>query len=191
MKIVVLTGSNIQCNKIAFPAFFSKADSTLLKGGKPFFIPDFASQCVASVHLVGRVSRLGKGFSERFASRYMDAWTLGVCFTAQEMGDGVTPSMTSDFDGTTMIGEFLKTEQVTWERMECRFEIGNIQISGISLQGMESYLYKSLAELSKYFTWRQGDLIFSKPLAECVVVKENDHVTGQIGEERLLEFNVK
>lgn len=65
------------------PVIFMKPDSAILKDGKPFFIPDFSNEVHYETELVVRINRLGKNISPRFASRYYDALTVGIDFTAQ------------------------------------------------------------------------------------------------------------
>ena len=42
------------------PTIFMKSDSSLLKDGKPFFIPDFSSEIHYETELVVKIDRLGK-----------------------------------------------------------------------------------------------------------------------------------
>ena len=44
-------------------------DSSLLRSGQPFFIPDFAGEFRAMPSAVVRIGRLGKGIAPRFAVR--------------------------------------------------------------------------------------------------------------------------
>ena len=67
------------------PVIFTKADSALLKDGKPFFIPDDLGTIEYETELVVRICRLGKTISKRFAHRYYDAVTLGIDFTARKL----------------------------------------------------------------------------------------------------------
>ena len=67
------------------PIVFLKADSCLLKGGKPFFVPDDLGRIDFEAEVVVRISRLGKSIPERFAHRYYDALTLGIDFTAYDV----------------------------------------------------------------------------------------------------------
>jgi len=67
------------------PVIFTKADSALLKDGKPFFIPDDLGTIEYETELVVRICRLGKTIPERFAHRYYDAVTVGIDFTAREL----------------------------------------------------------------------------------------------------------
>lgn len=62
-----------------------KPDSAILKDGKPFFIPDFSNEVHYETELVVRINRLGKNISPRFASRYYDALTVGIDFTARDL----------------------------------------------------------------------------------------------------------
>ena len=64
MKIIVITGNgNDRCYRLM-------ADSTMLVGNKPFFIPDFAPEFVLHPALAVRIDRLGKNIAPRFAHRY-------------------------------------------------------------------------------------------------------------------------
>ena len=67
------------------PVVFTKADSALLKDGKPFFVPDYLGRVDYETELVVRICRLGKGIPERFAHRYYDAVTGGIDFTARTL----------------------------------------------------------------------------------------------------------
>ena len=67
------------------PVIFMKPDSAILKDGKPFFIPDFSNEVHYETELVVRINRLGKNISPRFASRYYDALTVGIDFTARDL----------------------------------------------------------------------------------------------------------
>ena len=72
-------------SKTENPVIFLKADSSLLKDHKPFFIPDDLGRIEYETEVVVRINKLGKTVSERFASRYYDAVTVGIDFTAREL----------------------------------------------------------------------------------------------------------
>ena len=193
MKIIISLDSDVKYNKTLFPAFYSKADSTLLKGGKPFFVPDFVQHCGISIHLVARICRLGKGFSSRFAYRYVDAWTIGATFTALEMVTygGYVPSQAVDFDGSSMIGEFIKTQEIDFSVASCQCLIGNQAFDEFLLNKVDTEIYETVARLSKFFTWKQGDLLFSAPLCTKKDIKVNEHISCKVKNQLLLDFNIK
>ena len=94
------------------PVIFLKADSSLQKNGKPFFIPDDLGRIDYEAELVVRVCKLGKTVPTRFAHRYYDAVTLGIDFTARELQrklseNGQPWDMAKSFDGAATIGDWV------------------------------------------------------------------------------------
>ena len=118
MKIFGIGMNYIQHNKeldgalykTEAPVLFTKADSSLLKSGKPFFVPDFMGRIDYEAELVIRICRLGKNIPQRFAHRYYDAVTVGIDFTARELqqklrSEGKPWELCKGFDGSAAIGE--------------------------------------------------------------------------------------
>ena len=52
--------------ELSEPTIFMKSDSSLLKDGKPFFIPDFSSEIHYETEIVVKIDRLGKTLAETF-----------------------------------------------------------------------------------------------------------------------------
>ena len=77
-------------------------DTTLLKDGKPLFVPDFATTCCVQGHLVVRICRLGRSISERFAHRYYDAITVGATFSAENLRKELEVQLSKSCDGVTV-----------------------------------------------------------------------------------------
>ena len=97
------------------PVIFTKADSALLKDGKPFFLPDFSEQVDYETELVVRICRLGKCIPERFAHRYYDAVTVGIDFTARDVQQRLRAAghpweLSKGFDGSAAIGQWVEKE---------------------------------------------------------------------------------
>ena len=66
MKIIAVGMNYAAHNKelhhsleLSEPTIFMKSDSSLLKDGKPFFIPDFSSEVHYETEIVVRIDRLG------------------------------------------------------------------------------------------------------------------------------------
>lgn len=58
--------------------WYSMPDSSILRSGNPFFIPNTGSGYEAFPSLCLRIGRLGKSVAKRFASRYIDGWTMAA-----------------------------------------------------------------------------------------------------------------
>ena len=70
---------------IEMPVIFLKPDSSLLKDGKPFYIPDFSQNIHYEAEVVIKISKLGKNIAERFAHRYYEEVTIGLDLTARDI----------------------------------------------------------------------------------------------------------
>lgn len=176
------------------PVIFLKADSALLNQGKPFFVPDWSERVDYEAELVVRICRLGKGIPQHFAHRYYDAVTVGIDFTARDMqqqarGEGLPWTICKGFDGSAVVGQFVPIPPVT-ENGGLHF---HLDVNGQTVQQGNSadMLYsvdELIAYLSRFFTLRTGDLIFTGTPAGVGPVSIGDHLEGYLEEERLLDF---
>lgn len=179
------------------PVIFTKADSALLKDGKPFFIPDWSERVDYETELVVRICRLGKGIPARFAHRYYDAVTVGIDFTARDWqerarANGLPWEICKGFDGSAVIGQWVEKEKLP-EVQALHF---HLDINGNTVQeGCSSdMLYKVdelIAYISTYFTLKTGDLLFTGTPVGVGPVKIDDHLEGWMEERKVLDFNCK
>lgn len=179
------------------PVIFTKADSALLKAHKPFFVPDFMGRIDYETELVVRVCRLGKTIPERFAHRYYDAVTVGIDFTARDVQQrlraaGQPWELSKGFDGSAAIGDWVGKERFL-DVQSLRF---HLDINGQTVQ--EGYTGDMLfsvdhivAYISRYFTLKTGDLIFTGTPVGVGPVHIDDHIEGYLEESKVLEFNCK
>jgi 2-keto-4-pentenoate hydratase/2-oxohepta-3-ene-1,7-dioic acid hydratase in catechol pathway len=210
-------GRNVQEDVIyTEPEVFTKCDSALVTRGKPFFIPDYTEECEYEAELVVRICRMGRSISERFAHRYYDAVTVGVDFTARDLQrrlreKGLPWDLAKGFDGSAVIGDFRdfngesalqlpgassrneehKVAQVLKQGIGFRLDInGKTVQSGISTDMIYS-VDQIVSYISRFCTLKTGDLIFTGTPVGVGRVHIDDHITGWLDEEKVLEFNVK
>ena len=179
------------------PVVFTKADSALLSGGKPFFIPSYTSQCEYETELVVRISHLGRSISERFAHRYYDEITVGIDFTARDLqkqlcAKGLPWDLCKGFDGSAVVGTFVPVSRFR-SIQDLHFHLcinGNTVQQGHTAD-MLHHVDKLVSYISQFFTLKTGDLIFTGTPAGVGQVHIDDHIEGYLEGEKLLEFNVK
>ena len=179
------------------PVIFMKPDSSLLKDGKPFFIPDFSNEIHYETEIVVRISRLGKNIAERFAHRYYDAVTVGIDFTARDLqrkarAIGNPWEISKGFDNSAAIGTFVPVEKVG-ELQELRFCLdidGKIVQQGNSAD-MLFGVDKIIAYISQFFTLKIGDLLFTGTPAGVGPVFIGQHLQGYLEKEKVLDFYIK
>ncbi|MBQ8283352.1 MAG: fumarylacetoacetate hydrolase family protein [Paraprevotella sp.] len=179
------------------PVIFTKPDSALLKDGKPFFIPDFTQQCDYETELVVRICRLGKNIAPRFAHRYYDAVTVGIDFTARDMQrkfrkDGLPWELCKGFDGSAVVGDFIAKEELpAIQEIPFRLDINGETVQ----QGYSGDMIHSvddiIAYVSRFFTLKIGDLLFTGTPVGVGTAEIGQHLQGYIQDRKVLDFNVR
>lgn len=205
MKIFGIGMNYIQHNKeldgalykTEAPVLFTKADSSLLKSGKPFFVPDFMGRIDYEAELVIRICRLGKNIPQRFAHRYYDAVTVGIDFTARDVQQqlrekGMPWDLSKSFDGAAAIGEWVgKDKFLNVQALRFRLDINGQTVQEGCTADMVFGIDEIVAYISQYFTLKTGDVIFTGTPAGVGPVHIDDHLEGYVEERKVLEFNCK
>lgn len=179
------------------PTVFLKPDSALLRENRPFFIPGFSTRIEHEVELVVRINRLGKNIAERFAHRYYNEVALGVDFTARDLQNrckrnGEPWEIAKAFDNSAVISEFIPIEQLS-DINDLHFTLhknGKLVQDGHTKDMLFS-VDEIIAYISRFFTLKIGDLIYTGTPAGVGVVDIEDHLEGWIGDDKLLDFRVK
>ncbi len=181
----------------AEPIIFMKPDTALLRNGNPFFLPDFSEEIHYETELVLRIGRLGKNIAERFAHRYYDEITVGIDFTARDLQRkqkeaGLPWEISKAFDNSAPIGEFVSKEFFAdINNIGFRLDInGNTVQQGNSCDLIYSF-DKIIAYVSRFFTLKIGDLIFTGTPAGVGTVSMEDHLQAYIEDKKLLDFKIK
>ncbi|MCD8192965.1 MAG: fumarylacetoacetate hydrolase family protein [Tannerellaceae bacterium] len=179
------------------PTIFMKSDSSLLKDGKPFFIPDFSSEIHYETEIVVKIDRLGKNIAERFAHRYYSEITVGIDFTARDLQSrlrqqGLPWELSKAFDNSAVIGSFVPLEEpgrIT--NIPFHLDINGTTVQAGNTADMLFPVDKIIAYVSRFFTLKIGDLIYTGTPAGVGPVKIGDHLQGFIGDRKLLDFSVR
>lgn len=204
MKIIAVGMNYAAHNKelnhtltLSEPTIFMKADSSLLKDGKPFFIPDFTQELHHEAEIVVRIDRLGKNIAERFAHRYYHEVTVGIDFTARDLQrqlceKGLPWEISKAFDNSAVVGTFVPLEEVgDINRLPFHLDInGETRQAGNTEQLLFS-VDRIVAYVSRFFTLKIGDLIYTGTPSGVGPVQIGDHLQGYIGERKLLDFYVR
>ncbi len=179
------------------PTIFMKADSALLKDGKPFFIPDFTQELHHEAEIVVKIDRLGKNIAERFAYRYYHEVTVGIDFTARDLQNrlrekGLPWEISKSFDYSAVVGTFVPLEEVGDVRhLPFHLDInGELRQAG-NTENMLFNVDRIIAYVSQFFTLKMGDLIYTGTPCGVGPVQIGDHLQGYIGDRKLLDFYVR
>lgn len=179
------------------PTIFMKADSALLKDGKPFFIPDFSQEVHYETEVVIKIDRLGKNIAERFAHRYYNEVTVGIDFTARDLqrrlrAEGRPWEISKAFDNSAVIGQFIPlTEAGDVQNLSFHLDINGQTVQQGCTADMIFSVDKIVAYVSRFFTLKIGDLIYTGTPAGVGPVAINDHLQGYLEEKKVLDFYVR
>ena len=205
MKIICVGMNYASHNKemlhtllLSDPTIFLKPDSALLKDSKPFFIPDFTSEMHYETEIVVKIDRLGKNIAAKFAHRYYSEITVGIDFTARDLQrklrDGGMPwEISKAFDSSAAIGEFIPLETLNRGINDVPFhlDINGTKVQEGNTQDMIFKVDEIIEYVSRFFTVKIGDLIYTGTPAGVGKVEINDHLQGFIGEQKVLDFFVR
>ena len=178
------------------PVIFMKADS-VLKDGKPFFIPDFSSEIHYETEIVVKIGRLGKNIAESFAHRYYDEVTVGIDFTARDLQGQLRSKklpweLCKAFDNSAAVGKFLPLSDLgNINQLPFQLDINGQTVQQGNTQQLIFSVDKIVAYVSRFFTLRMGDLIYTGTPEGVGPVKIGDHLQGYIGNRLLLDFFVR
>ncbi|MBR6320243.1 MAG: fumarylacetoacetate hydrolase family protein [Prevotella sp.] len=179
------------------PVVFTKADSALLRTGKPFFVPDWTAQVDYEAELVIRICRLGKGIPVRFAHRYYDAMTVGIDFTARDLQrearqKGLPWTVCKGFDGSAVLGDWVPKEELPpVQGLHFRLDRNGQTVQQGHTADMLYGVDELIAYLSRFFTLRTGDLLYTGTPPGVGPVQIGDHLEGWLEGRKVLETFAK
>ena len=183
--------------KPAEPIIFTKADSALLKDRKPFFIPDDMGQIDYEAELVVRICKLGKTVPERFAHRYYDAVTLGIDFTARDLQrkarqEGMPWTICKGFDGSACIGEWVDKEKFrNVQALHFHLDKNGQTVQEGRSSDMLFRIDELISYISRFFTLKTGDLLFTGTPAGVGPVAIDDYLQGYVEDRLVLDIRCK
>ena len=179
------------------PVIFMKPDTAVLLKKFPFVIPEFTNDVHYEVEILVKINKVGKYIEPKFAPKYYDEIGLGIDFTARDLQDtlkakGLPWEKAKGFDGSAVIGEFVPKE--TFSSTEnINFSLTKndetVQKSNSSL--MLFKIDELIAEVSKYFTLKKGDIIFTGTPEGVAAVAPNDVLEGFLNDKSMFKINVK
>jgi 2-keto-4-pentenoate hydratase/2-oxohepta-3-ene-1,7-dioic acid hydratase in catechol pathway len=179
------------------PVVFLKPDSTLLKNNKPFFLPDFSSEIHYEAEVVIKISKLGKTIEPRYAERYYDEVTAGIDITARDIQTKLSKArlpweLSKCFDGAAPVGKFVSADTFAdINNLNFRLEINGKVVQQSSTSDMIFNINEIISYVSRYFTLKTGDLIFTGTPSGVGPLRKNDHLIAYLEDIPLLDFNIR
>ena len=187
----------LNSEKPSDPVIFLKPDTAILLKNQPFFIPDFSDNIHYEVEIIIKINKVGKYIDKKFAHKYYDEIGLGIDFTARDLQNqlkdkGLPWEKCKAFDGSAVIGNWLTKTQFK--------DVNNITFSllkndEVVQNGNTANMLWKIDEIieyvSKYFTLKIGDIIFTGTPEGVGKVFANDRLKGLIENKEMFSITVK
>jgi len=179
------------------PVLFMKPDSAVILKNNPFIIPTFSSDIHYEVEVLVKINKIGKHISREFAPDYYEEVGLGIDFTARDLQSklkekGLPWERAKGFDGSAMVGQFVNKQT-----------LGDLENLEFSLQKNEEIVQKGntadmlwkidelIEYISKYFTLKIGDIIFTGTPSGVGPVSHGDQLVGFVNNQEFFSVKVK
>ncbi|WP_374959892.1 fumarylacetoacetate hydrolase family protein [Gilvibacter sp.] len=179
------------------PVVFMKPDTSILLKKNPFIIPEFTQEVHHEVEVLVKINRIGKHIDKKFAHKYYDQIGLGIDFTARDIQNqvkdkGLPWEKAKAFDGSAVIGKWfdknkyedLNNLNFSLQRNDTVVQDGNTSLMLWKIDEIIEYV-------SKYFTLKIGDIIFTGTPAGVGPVAPNDRLVGFLEQDLAFDIKVK
>ncbi|MFJ1427041.1 fumarylacetoacetate hydrolase family protein [Capnocytophaga canimorsus] len=174
---------------------FIKPDTAIHNPELPFYIPDFTADLHHEVELVIKINQNGKHISEKFAHKYYDEIALGIDFTARDLQaqlkkEGLPWEKSKAFDGSAVVSSFLPKAQFG-KAIGFSLNKNGVTVQQGNTAGMIWNIDQIISQVSKFFTLRKGDLIFTGTPAGVGSVHSGDFLEGFLERESVFSLRIK
>jgi len=179
------------------PVIFMKPDSCLGQKGQPFFIPDFSNEIHHEVEVLVKINRIGKHIQAKFAHKYYDEIGLGLDFTARDLqselkAKGLPWEKAKSFDGAAYIGQwFDKSQFPNINDLEFQLTKNAVVVQNDTTANMIWGIDEIISHVSRYFTLKIGDILFTGTPSGVGLVQKGDELTGQLAGQHAFRLKIK
>lgn len=200
MKFFAIINNYLTFNKengadASEPDWYDLPESTLLRSGNPFFIPDFDTEFGAYPSIAVRIGRLGKSISAKFAPRYVDAVGVGATVVALHLLEDLKAAgrpwtRATAFDRSLWLGNLGAPDTLS-KLGEIEFNCGDKTII-YRLDSLIHDIYRVIERISSTNTMKNGDIILAGLTDDCIPLRSGTRFTARTQHEtNLLDIKIK
>lgn len=189
--------AELENDKPSDPVIFLKPDTAVLPKNRPFFIPDFSNDVHHEVEILVKINRVGKYIDKKFAHKYYEEIGLGIDFTARDLQNqlktkGLSWEKAKAFDGAAVIGDWIAVNTIkNVDNINFSLQKNDIVVQQSNTSLMLWKIDELIAYVSKYFTLKIGDIIFTGTPSGVGKVEVNDKLKGFIEQNEMFSITVK
>lgn len=179
------------------PVVFIKPDSAVLPKEQDFYIPEYTENVHYEVEVLVKICKVGKHIDKRFSQKYYNEIGLGIDFTARDLQSqlkqkGLPWEKAKGFDGSAVIGKWLpKSDFKDLDNLNFTLQKNGelVQIGNTAM--MLWKIDELIAYVSKFFTLKKGDILFTGTPAGVGQIATNDYLSGKLEGQELFSLKIK
>ena len=179
------------------PVVFLKPDTAILRNNDPFYYPDYSKDIHFEVEILLKICKHGKHIQEKHAPDYYQEIGVGIDFTARDLQQyakekGLPWALAKGFNNSAPISGFYPKDHFG-DLKQLNF---GLKVDGeLRQQGNTSMMLYSfdqiIAYMSKFFTLKKGDIIFTGTPKGVGPVAIGNRLQAFIEDQILLDFEIK
>lgn len=179
------------------PVLFIKPDSAVLPKEQDFYIPEFSQDVHYEVEVLVKIKKVGKHIDVQFSHSYYDEIGLGIDFTARDVQSqlkekGLPWEKAKGFDGSAVIGKWLpKSDFKDLNNINFQLKKNNELVQQGNTGSMLWKIDEIISYVSRFFTLKKGDIIFTGTPAGVGRISANDYLSGTLENEQMFSLNIK
>ena len=178
------------------PVFFLKPDTAILRKNEPFYYPEFSQEIHYETEVVIRINKVGKYIEKKFAHRYYDEIGLGIDFTARDLQrqckeKGLPWEIAKSFDHSAPLSETFINKEELPEFMNFKLDLNGKIVQDGNTKDMIFSVDKLLEYVSRFYTLKIGDLLFTGTPVGVGKVKIGDRLKGYLEDHLMFDFEIK
>lgn len=179
------------------PVIFLKPDTALLKDNAPFYMPSFSNEVHYECELVIKIEKEGKFIEPQFAHKYYNEIGLGIDFTARDLQNqlkakGLPWELAKAFNGSAAISNFVpKSSFENIQNINFSLAVNNTEKQNGNTSLMIFKIDYLISFISRYFTLKKGDLLFTGTPKGVGKVEIGDRLQGFLEMEPMFDFHIK
>ena len=179
------------------PVIFMKPDTALLRNNDDFYIPEFSKEIHYELEIVVRIDKVGKYIAKEFSHRYYNEIGLGIDFTARDLQKefkekGLPWEKAKSFDHSAAISpSFINKKNLDLQNIDFQLVKNREIVQKGNSKNMLFSIDEIISHVSKFFTLKIGDLIFTGTPAGVGKINEGDRLEAFLNQQKLLDINIK
>lgn len=192
MKIICVVGNYGEEGPLSW---YTLPDSSVIRSGKPFFLPEPETGHKASVSLAVRIDRLGKSIRRKFAPRYYSEITVGVNVVNVSLLERLRARLLPwgpavAFDGSLWLGDFIPVVRPISE-VEIEVMRGEESVTCLRPADLTNDIDSLIEILSDRVTLKTGDIILCGLSPDGFVPALKDDIICRLDGQELLKIKVR